>query len=162
MIISCLQQPGQLGGGQRCQPCKECYGSDGHGHSRFPVSPCLVYKHLARKLPSGDWFLILLGRGKWQHLDFKVNVKGSFVFKNEKDKQQMLVVQRLHSVSKLQSWLDPDWNAYRATNNSKRSPHFVNQARCPQPAGLGVLHRTSLTGWPGRGPEQPYPPPLLF
>lgn len=89
--------------------------------------------------PSGDCFLILLGHSKWQHLDLKVDVKGSFVFKNgTKDKQQMLGSPEITfwtvayvSVSKLQIWLDPDWNTYHATNNSKRRPYFMNQQSCP-------------------------------
>lgn len=48
-------------------------------------------KHITHSVPSRDCFLILRGHSTWQHLDFKVNVKGSFVFKNEtKDKQHML------------------------------------------------------------------------
>lgn len=48
--------------------------------------------------PSGDCFLILLGHSKWQHLDLKVDVKGSFVLKMEqKTSNKCWVVQRLHS-----------------------------------------------------------------
>lgn len=147
--------------------------------SQYHRTSCTSTSHVS--FPSGDCFLILLGHSKWQHLDFKVNVKGSFVFKNEtKDKQQMLGCPEITfctvayvSVSKLQIWLDPDWNTYHAMQQTtpKGDPTSWTRKVAQQPVPSGrplhdhlriAQHYLQIFGNGRRELEQSYLTPLLL